>query len=230
MVSSTVVRRLVAGSLWALVLAGCARSVPAPARPTPASVTREEPGGDAEEPETAALRRLVEEPVSTRVDRRSVVLIALPDGQVWRRVRPRLADPLTAFRYGDEHHAVVAVFVRELDHPDPTEAECLADFEGWAEPRVRVANVDLGAPSSTTVTWRGRPLEVRLRDVTAQATFRGSSWMGAYAAYAPYKGRGTCLVLLAGVSRLKSPEIAAAARRRLVETTFARLLPTGRPP
>lgn len=214
----------------ALLLGGCAGSPPRPERPTPASVTKEHPGGDAEAPEAAALRRLVEEPLAARTDRRNVVTLSLPDGAVWRRVKPRLVQALTAFRYGDDHHAMVAVFARELDHPDPTAEECLAEFEAWAEPRARLANVELGAPSDTTVTWKGRPIAVRLREAVLSATFRKAPWTGAYAAYAPYPGTRTCLVLTAAVPQRTSPELAALVRKRLVETTFTRFVPTGRPP
>jgi len=97
-------------------------SVPiaAPMRPpTPASVSVKEPGGDAVDPERAALERLLGEPWGARTDKDEQLLAPMPDWEHWKRTRYFGFDHLVGFRYGNEHHAMVAVRVQELPENTP---------------------------------------------------------------------------------------------------------------
>src|SRR5687768_11159743 len=67
---------------------GTAEKVPPKTRPpTPKSVTRSNPGGDAPDPHEAALRRLLEAPWGARNDKDDQVHAPTPDWENWKRVR-----------------------------------------------------------------------------------------------------------------------------------------------
>src|SRR4051812_24731153 len=98
------------GALVALG-AGCSASAQTPASlplrpPTPASVTQKEPGGDAADPERAALERLLKEPWGARSDKDEQLLAPLPDWGHWKRLRYWGFDNLVGFRYGKEYRAM----------------------------------------------------------------------------------------------------------------------------
>src|SRR5690606_13488536 len=104
--------------------------------PTPETITRAEPGGDAHDPHLAALQRLIEEPWGYREDRQNTLRVPMPDSPNWRRVRFHAVPTFAAFRYGDAHHAVIGVWVQAVEEGEPDDlASCLARFEAWGEPR-----------------------------------------------------------------------------------------------
>ena len=97
--------RAAALSGWCCVLGGCggaAQPAGLPhAAPTPTSVSKDNPGGDADDPDKAALLRLLAEPLGALTDKFETLRAAFPDWPNWRRVR-FIGYPLRAgFRYGD---------------------------------------------------------------------------------------------------------------------------------
>src|SRR5689334_19615833 len=102
-------------ALCAACTSSAAVAPSAPMRPpTPASVTVKEPGGDAEDPERAALERLLGEAWGARTDKDEQLLAPMPDWEHWRRTRYWGFDHLVGFRYGNEHRAMIAVRVQDL--------------------------------------------------------------------------------------------------------------------
>lgn len=177
-----------------LALLSCRPAAPPlpPQPPTPATVTRAAPGGDSPRPEQAALDRLATAPWGLRADRKGLVLVPLPDADNWRRVRFRLVPALTGFRYGDQHHGVAALFVRDAPPLAPGQdpsAACVADFERWGEQQARLFDVELGAPSDQTITWRGRSILVRRREGSLFWWLRRRHYAGVYASLPAWPGR-----------------------------------------
>ena len=118
--------------LLLLSLTACATqaqhpSSPEERKPTPSTVTRENPGGDAAHPVDAALTRLLQEPIGLHVDKFETLEVPLADRLHWRRVRFIGYPTRAGFRYGDDHFAVVLLDYRQAEGGD-TPAECLSRF------------------------------------------------------------------------------------------------------
>src|SRR5687768_13119830 len=100
--------------------------------PSPGSVTRDNPGGDAPDPHAAALRRLLQEPWGARNDKDDQIHAPTPDWEHWKRVRYYSVQHFTGFRYGKDHHAIGIVFVQKMPPGTPVKSElCLREFEAW---------------------------------------------------------------------------------------------------
>lgn len=153
------------------LLAGCGSSAPRKppgVPPTPATVTRAEPGGDAADPVQAALQRLAAEGWGWRNDKRDFVHFPLSDWANWRRVKFWGAPTFVGFRYGDKHHAVAAMWARRLragDAEDPS--ACMQYVEEWAQPLLDTYRATLHTVSESRATWR-KPDDVLVREVNAE--------------------------------------------------------------
>lgn len=126
---------------------GCTPVPPAPVSlaartPTPGSVTRENPGGDALSPEDAALERLLAKPGGMRTDRAATLVVALPDAERWRRVRFLGYPTRAGFRYGDDHHAVAVVIYEDAGGDDDPFA-CVERFARRASRIARLFDLEL---------------------------------------------------------------------------------------
>lgn len=206
--------------LVAVFLTACSHRLPMPAGapPSPETVTREEPGGDAASPEVAALMRLAEEPFATSADRDGKTFVPLADAQQWRRVRFFLFDPFTGFRYGDAHHAVAGVYVIDAPKEKATSAECLRAFERWASPLVRGMEIEVTDPEPRTISWRGAPMTVRMRDATVLWGTEKKTWAGVYGAYVAWPR--TCAVLAYAFSGGDDVALARRVRDRFAEKAY----------
>ncbi len=112
-----------------LVACGSQRLPPGHA-PTPETITKDEPGGDAYDPHEAALMRQVDSSWGWRTDKDGQVRFPLPDRHNWTRVRFMFVNHFTAFKYGDDHHTIAAAFIVPLQPEDArTSAVCLQRFE-----------------------------------------------------------------------------------------------------
>ncbi len=118
------VRPLVA-FLIVLCAIGCA-GTPVPSSkaartPTPKSVTRDNPGGDADNPTDAALERLLHEPVGYREDKFETLDVHLADWKNWKRIRFFGYPTRAGFRYGkDPAYAAGVVLYLEAEDDSPT--------------------------------------------------------------------------------------------------------------
>src|SRR4051794_6912321 len=83
--------------------------------PTPKSVTREHPGGDAADPEKAALERLVNESRGSRADRFATMKVPLFDWKNWQRVRLWVSPTRAAFQFGDDHYGFNAIWYTKAE-------------------------------------------------------------------------------------------------------------------
>jgi hypothetical protein len=208
----------------ALVLAGsvgCATSSPRQppgAPPTPETVSREEPGGNASDPHVAALQRLVSAQWGWRNDREDALHVPMPDWEKWRRIRYYGIPTFVGFRYGDAHHAVLAIWLRPADAKEDLEA-CLSKFEIWATPQAEVFGVTTTAPVTTKTKWARGEVVVRSIEAKVDSILWKRRYAAAYGAYTMWPG--TCTVFGVAVLAKGSDELARTVRDRYVHEGFA---------
>src|SRR5262245_57018221 len=207
-----------------LVALACA-STPAPPRqppgrpPTPASVTKNEPGGDADDPHRAALERMLAEPWGSRNDKDDQVVAPLPDAPKWRRIRYWGFDHLAGFRYGKTYHAVGAIAVQDVPPGTPVRSEtCLAAFESWARPQMQGLDVRFEPFQTTLARWRDQPLVIQAMDGWVSWGISSTEFSAAWAAYPAYKD--ACLIYAVAVAWRDSKDLAQKVRDRYVAEGF----------
>lgn len=212
--------------LAALVL-GCsanAPKLPPGLPPTPASITKANPGGDAADPIQSALERLVQQPWGVRRDHWNTLSVPLMDWKNWQRVT-FTGHPLRAgYRYGDDHHAVVVVWYQPVEGPNDADS-CLARFLDYALPIARAFNVQMQMPK---LSWekqrvRGEARSIAIESVDAHVTglLADEDYAAALAAYPSFPG--TCLVQGFAVVAGDHPELARSIRDRWIKEGAARL-------
>jgi hypothetical protein len=197
--------------------------------PTEPSISREEPGGDADDPHESALKRLLSEVWGWRNDKQDALHVPLPDWQNWRRVRYFGVPTFVGFRYGDDHHAVIAIWVREADE-GVTPDGCLDSFERWAEPTAHDFSVSVGPGTVTHPHWPS-PQErdgtataaVKSLDAEVTALFSRKTYAAAYAAYTLWPK--TCTIFGIAVPMRGEDDLARQVRDRFVNDGFWRMDP-----
>ncbi len=212
---------------------GCAVAQPAamPEGPlerpaTPKSVTGAHPGGDASDPEQAALERLGAEHWGARRDRQGTIRIALADVRHWTRVRLWGEPTRAAFRFGDEHYGVTAVWYSPAKGASDPES-CLQRFIDEAKPRGEAFGVHVDkrtrvhVAQETLQAGMTGPVPVEVVDASIDSIFDKDSFAGAIASYPSWPG--TCLIQGFMVRAAKHPELAAKVRNRWVDEAAPRL-------
>ncbi len=150
--------------------------------------------------------------------------VPFPDAKNWKRVRFWGVEHFTGFRYGDEHHAVAAAFLRDVPvgHRE-TSQSCMRRFEAWAQPKTRAYQFKLGEFQTHRAEWRKMPVVVRTVDGHVDFAFSRIHFSAAWAAYPAYPD--ACLVYAVAVPWDEHPELARAVRDRWVDEGFARTQP-----
>jgi len=133
--------------LGATSLLGCSTHAPPPSapkarQPTPGTVTRNNPAGDAASPVDAALTRLLEQPIGQKVDRFRTYRALFPDANNWKRVRFWGYPSRAGFRYGKDNYAVSVLIYEEAENDDPN--ACLTAFAKRALNTARLFDVKIG--------------------------------------------------------------------------------------
>ncbi len=191
--------------------------------PSPETITREEPGGDAHDPHLAALERLMQQPWGFRQDRQKALRVPMPDWPNWRRVRFFGMPTFAAFRYGDAHHAVIGVWVRAVEEGQPDDpGSCLAHFEAWGEPRARSFRVKLEPATTKRIRFGKDEITVRSLEARIDTLLKKSSYSAAYAAYPLWPG--TCTVVGIAVASKDAGDAARLVRDRYVDEGFQKLI------
>jgi hypothetical protein len=131
-----------------VVGSGCATAqAPSPAQarqPTPGTVTRDNPGGDADNPIDAALERLLSEPIGKKTDRWRTVGARLPDYRNWKRVRFWGYPTRAGFRYGKNPHIAVGMLSYTPAGGDDSPQACLQKFVKKARDTADLFDVEVG--------------------------------------------------------------------------------------
>lgn len=197
---------------------------PAGEPPTPTSISKEEPGGDAEDPRRAALERLLTEPFRTRPDKFNSILVPLADHPNWRRVKIWGYPTRATFRYGDDHHALSVVWYTDAEGDDSVPA-CYDKFMGFAGEIAEQykAEYELDPLERRDFEVRGEPSELFLRGVEGHvsAGFVSDDYYGAFAVHPSWPG--TCLVYAFAVVSTDHPELARQVRDRWLEEAAHKL-------
>ncbi len=216
--------------LLALLLAptACASQTtaqPPGAPPTPKTITRENPGGDADDPARAALTRLAAEPWGHRKDLWNTLHVPLIDWKNWRRIRLFGHPTRASYRYGDDHYAVASIWYTVIEGANEPEA-CLAKFIDMATPIADANGVKIGERQRVRMTQNVgaevRPLVVDLVQGRLDSLLGRDDYVGAVAAYQSFPG--TCLVQGFAVVATDHREMAIKVRDRWVAEGAAQLV------
>jgi hypothetical protein len=184
-------------------------------RPTAGSVNLDKPGGDAADPDAAALVRLLEEPLGALRDKDNQVALSYPDSRNWKRVRYRLFEHLVGFRYGSRFEAVNVVLVNDTRAGRVSESRaCIRQAETIARPRIRALSVVIGEVQETEITWKEQRIVVHSVDGAFPWGFHRIEFSAAWAAYPAYDK--TCLIHGIGVRHEKRADLAHLVRDRWI--------------
>jgi hypothetical protein len=190
--------------------------------PSPTTVTRNEPGGDADDPHVAALSRLLSERWGWRNDKQDALHVPMPDWQNWRRIRYYGVPTFVGFRYGDDHHAVLAIWVRPVEEgAEATPDACLESFEKWASPTAHDFDVELAPGSISRVPWQHGEAVIKSVEAEIRTLFSHKQYAAAYGAYRMWPG--TCTIFGVAVPVRGAEELARAVRDRYVREGFGQM-------
>lgn len=188
------------------------------APPTPASVTRAAPGGDAPDPHAAALQRLLAEPLGERRDRDDQLLVLLPDHKNWKRVRYWGVEHFVGFRYGEDHHAMVVAFVLDVQDERPTSEDCIRHFEAWGRPKIKSYEVKFQPFRAHHARFYDAPLVSLGVDGTVNLGFSTTQFSAGWTAYSYYPR--ACMVMAVAVPWRDSVALAQQVRDRFLTEAF----------
>jgi hypothetical protein len=125
------------------------------------------------------------------------------------------------FRFGDAHHAVIAVWVRPAEGGRATPDACLEDFEDWGRPTARSFSVDISPGTVSRAPWTDREIVIKSVDAEINTLFAKKNYRAAYAAYAMWPG--TCTIFGVAVPVRGSSDLAAAVCDRFIKDGFSRM-------
>jgi hypothetical protein len=163
---------------------------------------------------SAALEELKIAPLGPVIDKQRSVRFSLPDAQHWTRVKFFGVESLVGFRYGKEHHAVVAGTIVHLPSDAPQGA-CTKSFEDWATPWVRVFDVEIEREPPRAFPWNARIIDVDLLYAHTATLAMREGYAVAYGAYPAWPG--ACLVFGIAVPAREDEARARAVRDRFAE-------------
>jgi hypothetical protein len=170
-------------------------------------------GGEGGIEHAAALEQLKVSALGGRLDRQNSVRVDLPDAEHWMRVRFWGVKSLVGFRYGKDHHAIVAAFILHVDD-ETAPGACGATFEHWAQPWVDSFEVTIEHDAPKAVAWNGKIADIDSLTATTATLGDRDQYAVAYGTYPAWKG--ACLVLGVAVPSRNELDRAKAVRDRFV--------------
>lgn len=222
----TTLRLSLGPAFLGLALAACAttQTQPPGAPPSPSSVTLEEPGGDAADPQEAALKRQLELPWGWATDKDEQLRVPMVDQNNMKRVRYWVLDHFTGFRYGSDFYVMNVVLIQDVPKGEEMDSRtCLQRAEKWGHPQLRSWEVKFSDIQTSTTHWRNLPIVVKSVDGYVDIGFERRKFSAAYAAYPAYPD--ACLVFAMGVPWEKHEDLAKAVRDRWVKEGVPRMVP-----
>src|SRR5258708_19246556 len=103
---------------------------------------------------------------------------------------------LVGFRYGKDHHAIVAGFIVHVDD-ETAPGTCSTTFERWAQPWVDSFEVSLDHDPPKAVPWNGKIADIDSLVATTATLGDRDQYAVAYPTFPAC--RGPCLVLVVPV-------------------------------
>ncbi len=184
---------------WALAGAtGCSASttsappVHVAAAPPPKDDGKPAEGGVGGSDHSAALEELKIAGMGWRSDKLNSIHVVLPDPSRWTRVRFWGVPSTVGFRYGKDHHAIVAGFITHV--PDNTvQGACMKSFEDWATPWIEMFDADITHEAPLAFLWKGSIVEVDALTVKSATLASRETYVAAYGAFPAWKG--ACLIV-----------------------------------
>jgi hypothetical protein len=198
--------------------------VPAPVPVAPAPPPKDDgspsQGGSGGLAHAAALEELRVARPGWRSDRQGSLRIQLPDAAHWLRGKFWGVKSLVGFRYGREHHAIVAAFIVHVDDENAPGA-CGKAFEEWAQPYVDSFDVAIEHDPPRAVPWNGKIVDID--SVVARTATLGDrdEYAAVYATYPAWKK--ACLVMGIAVPARDELERAKAVRDRFTTEILPQL-------
>ncbi len=177
-------------------------------------------GGHGGLEHAAALEELRAGKLEWRNDRQDSVHLLLPDAPNWTRVKFWGLKSLVGFRYGKEHHAVVAADVVHVDDEKVPQA-CSKAFEQWAQPMIDAFEVVLEHDPPKAIVWNGKIGDLAVLVAKTATLGVRDQYAVAYGTYPAWKG--TCVVLGIAVPARDELERAKAARDRFVSDVLPKV-------
>lgn len=174
-----------------------------------------------------ALGRLVDAPIGIRVDRKHVVTLPMPDGDAWTHVKFWTVTTLAGYRYGDDHHAALAVFTFAPTHgADGRDVDtCATRFAAWGERRGRKFDLRPGEARVDSIEWLGAGVRQTARvfvlDAARRTLWGTRRYATAYAAYPAWKE--SCLVVGVAVPAQDDDGHSSVVRDRFVRETLPKI-------
>lgn len=191
--------------------------------PDPKTVSPKEPGGNAYDPQKAALDRLSSENWGWRNDKRDYFHFPLSDFQNWKRVRFWGLPALVGFRYGDNHRAVAALWARPVQSGDPpTAAVCLDRFEEWGTPLAQGYSTSVSNTRTLAISRKGKDdVVVKTVDATVRSIFGNKKYLAAVGATIGWPN--TCVIWGYAFKVEDAEDSAAKVRDRYAKEAFQQL-------
>lgn len=216
---------LTLGLLAACGPASTSRTADAPVKPPSLeSITSKRPGGDAEDPERAALERLLTEPWGFRPDSWATLRAPLPVPRTWSNMRIWGHPTRFAFKYGDDRYALSALWYLPSDGPSDPES-CLDRFLVHAASVARRNLVKLGPQervyATQTVRGESKPMVIELVEGTGETLVVHDEYVAAVTSYSSWPG--TCLIHGLAVISTEHRALAEKVRARWVKEGAAQL-------
>ena len=191
-------------------------------------------GGAGGDEHAAALEQLRTAPIKVKGDKQGSVLVPLPDGDHWTRVRFLTVPSLVGFRYGKEHHAIVAGFVTHVDD-NAAPGACNKSFEGWAMPYIEAFEVELKHDAPEAFPWSAPQADkkaaksisiVDIDAVTAKTAtvLSRESYEAAWSAYPAWPK--ACLIVGVAVPSRDDPQRAKDVRDRFAKEVLPKIVAT----
>jgi hypothetical protein len=208
-----------------LALSACAGSsslsnVPVAAAPPPKDDGRTAEGVGGGLTHSAALEELKIAPMAPVVDAQRSIRFPLPDGRRWARVKFFGVESLVGFRYGKEHHAVVAATITHVP-ADAPQGACTKSFEEWAMPWVQAFEVELERDPPRAIPWHARIVDIDLLYARAATLAAREGYAVAYGAYPAWPG--ACLILGIAVPAREDEQRARQVRDRFAQEVLPRV-------
>jgi hypothetical protein len=190
------------------------------AAPPPKDDGKPAQGGEGGLQHAAALEQLKAGRFEWRADRQNSVRLQLPDAEHWMRVKFWGIKSLVGYRYGKDHHAIVAGFVVHVDDENAPGA-CGKTFEEWAQPWVDSFEVAIEHDPPRAVPWNGKIADIDSLVATTATIGVRDEYAVAYATYPAWKG--ACLVLGIAVPARDELDRAKAVRDRFASEVLPAL-------
>jgi hypothetical protein len=200
-----------------LLSLGCsAASTPHPPQPVaPAPPPKDDgqpsQGGEGGQAHAAALQQLIVSRAAWRTDRQNSLRVQLPDAPHWTRVKFWGVKSLVGFRYGKDHHAIVAGFVVPVED-ETAPGACGQAFETWAQPYVDSFEVAIEHDPPRAVAWNGKIVDIDALVARTATLGVRDEYAVAYATYPIWKK--ACLVVGVAIPARDELERAKQVRDR----------------